>query len=117
MEPIDVLTRVPSQPDRYVSQLLHASPHMRVVLFALQTGQEVKAHTSPSEVLMHVVKGRGTILSGDAQYPVAQGAVVICRSLEPHGFRAEEEMIILAVIAPAPGAGIKGQGSGIRLNV
>ncbi len=89
---------------RPVSQLLAETPAMRVVAFYLRPGQVVPPHTSPCRVLMVVVKGRGTLGTGQGSQPVGPGDWALCEPDEPHSFSASEEMVLLAVIAPSPSA-------------
>lgn len=104
MVPVDLKEKAVFLPNRPGTQLVHGSENMRVVVFALRAGQEVPAHVSPSEVLMHVVSGRGTFLVTEGTRKVAAGDLVVCAPNEPHGMAAapDEDLIVLAVIAPSP---------------
>lgn len=85
-----------------VTKLLFDSEAARVVLFCLDAGQEVPVHISTSEVLMHVLKGRGSLISGEKEVKAGPGTIVACARKEPHGMRAKERMVVLATIAPRP---------------
>ena len=89
---------------RAVSQVLADTPAMRVVAFYLRPGQGVPPHTSPCRVLMTVLKGRGQMGTGAGVRLVGPGDWAVCEPDEPHSFAASEEMVLLAVIAPRPGA-------------
>ncbi len=88
-----------------VSKLVYDSAKVRVVLFCLEKAQEIPAHISTSEVVMQVIEGEGSILSGEKEHPAKRGTIVTCASREKHGFKAAKDrrMVILAVIAPRPG--------------
>jgi quercetin dioxygenase-like cupin family protein len=85
-----------------VAKLIFDSEAARVVLFCLNAGQEVPVHVSTSEVIMLVVKGKGSLIAGDQEVEAGPGTMVACAREEPHGMRAEEKMLILATIAPRP---------------
>ncbi len=102
MEVVNLKGRISFLPDMVKKELLFDSEKMRVVLFNLEKGQEIPAHTSTSEVLMFLVKGKGRFLVGDKWEDVEEGAFVVCGSNEPHGMEATERMTVLAVIAPRP---------------
>lgn len=87
---------------RVVSQLLHDSEKCRVVLFCLEPGQKVTPHTSSSEVLFYGVEGQGTILIGTEEVDLKEGSLVACPPMVPHGIKAVERAVILAIITPRP---------------
>lgn len=91
---------------RPVSQLLMDSPDMRVIGFCLKAGQTVSPHRSPYRVFMTVLQGRGHMLAGENERPVRMGDWAACEPNELHGFTAEEDMVVMAVIAPSPSKGI-----------
>lgn len=100
----NVIERARFSDAKPISQLLAETPEMRIVGFYLQPGQEVPPHTSASRVLMTVLKGRGHMGTGAGVRPVGSGDWAACEPNEPHGFSADEEMVVLAVIAPSPSA-------------
>lgn len=85
-----------------VTKLLYDSEAVRVVLFCLDAGQEIPLHVSTSEVLMHVIKGRGSLIAGEEEVKAGPGTLVVCAREEPHGMKAEDKMVVLAAIAPRP---------------
>ena len=89
-------------PERYVVQILHDSEKARVVLFCLEAGQRVEPHVSASEVFIYVVEGKGRFLLGDEAPEAKPGTLIACKGNQPHGFSAEERMVLLAIIAPRP---------------
>lgn len=88
--------------DRPVSKLLYDSDAMRVVVFGLLAGQEIPPHTAPSRVLMQVVQGKGAFITGTGEREGRAGAFVVTEPGEPHGYRAADKSVLLAVIAPRP---------------
>jgi quercetin dioxygenase-like cupin family protein len=89
-------------PDRPVSKLLYDADPMRVVVFGLLGGQEIPPHTTPSRVVLHIVQGKGAFLTGSGMQPAHTGTFVVTEPNEPHGLKAEEKTVLLAVIAPRP---------------
>jgi quercetin dioxygenase-like cupin family protein len=75
---------------------------MRVVVFGLQAGQEIPPHTAPSRVALHIVEGKGAFVTGSGERTARTGTFVVTEPDEPHGFKAEEKTVLLAVIAPRP---------------
>jgi quercetin dioxygenase-like cupin family protein len=89
-------------PDRPVSKLLYDSEGLRIVVFGLVAGQEIPPHATPSRVVLHVVQGKGAFLTGSGERPAHAGAFVVTEPNEPHGLKATEKTVLLAVIAPRP---------------
>lgn len=102
MEAILPESQVEFSADSYVPKLLHDSEKMRVVLFCLEAGQEIPEHTAPSEVLFYVLQGTGTVGIGEEKVAVRPAALAVCPPSIPHSANAQERMVLLAVIAPAP---------------
>jgi len=98
----DVQKEAKFSPDRFVSRLLYDSDAMRVVVFGLLPGQEIPPHTAPSRVVLHMVRGKGAFLTGSGEQPACAGAFVVTEPDEPHGLKADEKTVLLAVIAPRP---------------
>ena len=99
---MDALKEVEFSPERPVSRLLYDSDAMRVVVFGLMPGQEIPPHTAPSRVVLHIVRGMGVFLTGSGEQPAHAGTFVITEPNEPHGLKANEKTVLLAVIAPRP---------------
>lgn len=91
--------------DRPATTLLHDSPDARLVAFRIAPGQAVPAHTNPSTVVLTVVAGSGFVSGGDGERAVRAGDVAAYEPNEEHSMRAvDEELVLLATIAPRPGA-------------
>lgn len=98
----DAMKEAGFSPDRPVSTLLYDSEAMRVVVFGLLAGQEIPPHTAPSRVVLHIVQGKGVFVTGSGEQPAHAGDFVITEPDEPHGLKAAEKTVMLAVIAPRP---------------
>jgi quercetin dioxygenase-like cupin family protein len=99
---MDALKEAEFSSDRPLSKLLYDSDAMRVVVFGLLPGQEIPPHTAPSRVVLHMVQGKGVFLTGSGEQPAYTGGFVITEPNEPHGLKASEKSVLLAVIAPRP---------------
>ncbi len=99
---IDVKKHIEYSDKKYVSKLLYDSEDIRLVLFCLEAGQGVPAHTSDSRVVMTVIEGEGSFIVGDKTPEVRPGYIAVCEPNESHGMNAKAKMVILAAIAPAP---------------
>lgn len=103
MQPIDLDSEIEFSEERPRTKMLYDSLNFRAVLFCLEKDQGVPRHASPSEVMMQVYKGSGTVIVGEKELAMKAGDMVVARPNEIHGFRTEgERMVILALIIPSP---------------
>ena len=80
-------------------------PDARLVVFRIAPGQAVAPHHNASTVILTVLAGTGVVTGGDAESVVSAGDVVVYEPNERHGMHAvDEELVLLATIAPRPGA-------------
>ncbi|WP_456400053.1 cupin domain-containing protein [Persephonella sp.] len=86
------------------AQPAYTGSNFKMVYFHLKAGQKIPLHTSTSEVIVTVVKGRGNFFAGSYENatPVSEGESFYYESEEPHGFEAVEDMIVQAIITPVP---------------
>lgn len=102
-DPATIDAAIRFRPDRFYAAPLHVSPPVRLMLFALEPGQAVPRHATPSEVLMIVHRGRGSFEVGDQRFGAETGAMIPVGPGVSHGFRAgAERLVVLAVITPNP---------------
>lgn len=99
LDPADL----PANPERPATRLVHDEPNVRIVAFHLQPGQVVKAHSSPSTVLLQVVEGEGEFTGDTGELRLAAGGAVVYAPGEVHAIRAVERSLrFIAVITPRP---------------
>ena len=91
--------------NRPATSVLYDAPDARVVLFRIDPGQEVAAHTSSSTVMLSVVAGSGLVSGANETCAVREGDVAVFEPHESHGMRAvDESLVIIATITPRPGS-------------
>ncbi|WP_243028208.1 AraC family ligand binding domain-containing protein [Thermus albus] len=83
-------------------ELLADHPEVRLVLFSLQKGQEVRGKGEPRVHLL-CLEGQGTLWAGERTFPATPGTLVAAEPGEAHGARAgEETFLVLGIITPRP---------------
>lgn len=96
---------VSAKQDRPATAIVHDAPDARMVVFRIEPGQAVAPHTSTSTVVLSVVAGSGIVSGATGERAVAPGALVVYEPNELHGMRAtDEQLVVLATIAPRPAA-------------
>lgn len=95
---------VSTRPNAPATAILHDSDDVRLIVFRLEPMQVVASHTSPSSVVLTVLRGTGIIVGPDGDVTASVGDVVAYEPRELHGMRAlDERFDLLAIIAPRPG--------------
>jgi len=91
-------------PEHPAREVVYNDGNVRVMRFYLKGGQEIKPHRSPSTVVITVLKGKLSFYIGseDREEVLEEGATVFYDPNEPHGFKALEDSIAQAVVAPNP---------------
>lgn len=96
---------VSARPNAPATAILHDSEDVRMIVFRLEPMQVVAPHTSPSSVVLTVLRGTGIVLGPDGEVTASVGDVIAYEPRELHGMRAlDERFDLLAIIAPRPGA-------------
>jgi quercetin dioxygenase-like cupin family protein len=97
-------TVVPFHPSRPATKVVLDTPEARLLVFRLKAGQSVPPHRNDSTVVITTLAGEGIVSGSDQDVAVMPGSVVTFAPRELHGIRApEHELVVLAMIAPAPG--------------
>ncbi|WP_293445479.1 cupin domain-containing protein [Persephonella sp.] len=91
-------------PVKPVSEKMIATDNLVVVHFYLKEGQKIPLHASKSDVFVTVLKGKGKFYYGseNSYEALETGESLYYQPEEPHGFEAEEDMIVQAIISPNP---------------
>ena len=78
----------------------------RVVVAALEDGQEIPLHAPPLDLVMTIVEGTGQVMAGDSVHPVRAGDVIVVPAGEMRGLRATGgRLVAVNVVSPPPGPG------------
>lgn len=78
----------------------------RVVIAALEDGQEIPFHAPPADLVMTIVEGTGQVMAGDSVRSVRAGDVVVVRAGERRGLRAlGGRLVAVNAVSPPPTAG------------
>lgn len=90
---------------RPATAIVHDALGARLLVFRIEPGQRVAAHTSPSTVALSVLAGKGLVSGTDGERLVRAGDLVVYEPNELHGMRAvDTQLMLLAIIAPRPRA-------------
>lgn len=74
----------------------------RVVLFAFEAGQQLKEHSTSSQVLLQVLRGRITLTAGDANVDAGAGTLLQVEANVRHSISAKTRAVVVVTITPSP---------------
>ncbi len=100
--PLDLLIAAPIVPGANVSRPLHEANGCKVVLFAMDAGQAISAHTVRFPALVQVLDGELAVTVGETVHTVTASAVQLLPDGQPHGVRAvKPSRWLLTMMRPA----------------
>ena len=74
----------------------------RVVLFAFEAGQHLQEHSTSSQALVQVLRGRITLTAGDASVDGAAGTLLQLEANVRHSISAKTRAVIVVTMTPSP---------------
>ncbi len=92
--------------ERMGKSTIFQSDRVMVGLNAFEPGQEHRLHAHANmDKVYHVLEGRGVFLLEDDEVQMEAGLMLIAPEGVPHGIRNDSEarLVVLVVLAPAPG--------------
>lgn len=95
----DVLADLPiAPPNGILSRTVIKAPHMRVVEFAFDKGQELTEHTSAYPALLQFIEGQATLVLGGDTVSVHPGTWVYMEPNLPHSVLAITPLVMVLVL-------------------
>ena len=74
----------------------------RVVLFAFKAGQQLKEHTTSSQILVQALRGRVTFTAAGNSIKLQAGMVIQVEAQVPHHVIAQTDAVLLVTMVPSP---------------
>ena len=100
--PLRLLDAAPIVPGANVSRPIHEANGCKVVLFAMDAGQAISAHTVRFPALVQVLDGALQVTIAETSYTVEAGSVILLPAGQPHGVRAKQPARwVLTMMRPA----------------
>ncbi|MDH3755547.1 MAG: cupin domain-containing protein [Acidimicrobiia bacterium] len=96
----DITSGVEIPLDGTLSRVLYKDERLRLVVFALDAGQELTEHTAAVPVVVQVMRGRLHLTLGSEEVTADPGAWIRMPAKLPHSVRALEPSIMLLTMLP-----------------
>ena len=74
----------------------------RVVLFAFEEGQRLKEHSTSSQILIQVLRGRITLTAGETSAEGNAGTLLQVEANVRHSITAKARAVVVVTISPSP---------------
>ena len=78
-----------------VSKTLVDCPKVKMVLFAMKTGQTISGHSAGMPATIHVLSGAGTIQLGDEEYEGRAGSIYYMPAGLYHALTSTDDLVFL----------------------
>jgi quercetin dioxygenase-like cupin family protein/iron-sulfur cluster repair protein YtfE (RIC family) len=93
-------------PEGFGRRTLVETDRLRVVVAALEDGQQIPLHAPQLDLVMTIVDGIGQVMAGQNLHPVRAGDVIVVPAGETRGLRAiGGRLVAVNVVSPPPRAG------------
>ncbi|TAL17073.1 cupin domain-containing protein [bacterium] len=79
--------------------LASSGTHARVTVWCLKKGQDIHPHIHEGDHVWVVEEGTGYYLNDKGEHKVAAGQIIFAPEGEPHGMRAETDLVFVSVSA------------------
>ena len=86
------------QTDSIVSKTVFGSEHTKVVLMALDAGQELSEHTAAMPAVIHLIEGVAEVLLGDDVHRLEAGAWMHMLASLRHAVKAVTPTVLLLTL-------------------
>jgi quercetin dioxygenase-like cupin family protein/iron-sulfur cluster repair protein YtfE (RIC family) len=92
-------------PEQFAVTPLLATEHVRVLLAALEPGQQIPVHAPAVDLVLTVADGVGELLAGDVVHPLHAGDVAVVSAGTTRALRAgTSRLVVVNVVTPPPSA-------------
>ena len=95
MEIIDLMERQ-FFPEKFTPQIIRTTPHYKVPLICMESGQEIPPHPSGTGVF-YIISGKGVMCVEGKDFEVTAGTMVLVEKGESRGIKATEKLVAFAV--------------------
>jgi quercetin dioxygenase-like cupin family protein len=80
-------------------KLIQATDALKIVRLHIPAGATVPEHHANVDVVVTVVRGKGTFTLGSGEVPIQPGEVVVMPPMAPHSISAESDLELVVVHA------------------
>lgn len=83
-------------------QILSDIGSARLVLFSFRAGQQLKEHTTSSQIIVQALSGEMTFTAQGSSVPLRPGTLIQLEAQIPHSVVAQSDAVMLLTLTPSP---------------
>ena len=83
-------------------QVIARSGHARYILFAFKAGQELKEHTTSSQISVQAISGQMRFTTQEKESDLRPGQIILLEADVPHSVYADTDSVMLLTMTPDP---------------
>jgi quercetin dioxygenase-like cupin family protein len=96
-EPLDITDQIDFTAEKFNSKVLFKNEAFNLVLFALQKGQEIKAHTTPRDAYLQCLKGEVIVIIAEKTHTLKKGQIILLPKDILHAIKAEKKVKLMLI--------------------
>ena len=96
-EPLDITDQIDFTSEKFNNKVLFKNEAFNLVLFALQNGQEIKAHKTPRDAYLQCLKGEAMVIIGDKTNILKKGEIILLPKDILHAIKAEKKVKLMLI--------------------
>lgn len=96
-EPLNIADQIDFRLEKFNNKTLFKNDGFNLILFALQKGQEIKAHTTPREAYLQCLKGEAIVMIGDKTHTLKKGEIIVLPKDILHAIKAEKKVKLMLI--------------------
>jgi quercetin dioxygenase-like cupin family protein len=96
-EPLDIADKIDFTAEKFNNKVLFKNEAFNLVLFALQKGQEIKAHKTPQDAYLQCLKGEAIVIIGDKTHTLKKGQIILLPKDILHAIKAEKKAKLMLI--------------------
>ena len=96
-EPLNIADQIDFRSEKFNNKTLFKNDGFNLILFALQKGQEIKAHTTPREAYLQCLKGEAIVTIGDKTHTLKKGEIIVLPKDILHAVKAEKKVKLMLI--------------------
>lgn len=96
-EPLTITDQIDFTTEKFNNKILFKNEAFNLVLFALQKGQEIKAHSTPRDAYLQCLKGEAIVIIGDKTNILKHGQIILLPKDILHAIKADKKVKLMLI--------------------
>jgi quercetin dioxygenase-like cupin family protein len=94
-KPLKITDQIEFSDEKFTNKVLFKNEAFNLTLFALQKGQEIKAHKTATDAYLQCLKGEAVVVIGEKTYALKKGQIILLPKDILHAVKAEKKVKLM----------------------